>query len=192
MPAGFQTTTFPISAAEVVRFAAIAVKLNGETAKTNPSSGRYSIRFHTPGDDSALRIDPRHELDVEAEEVDRLAGGVDLGLVCGLRLAEHRRGVQRVAPRAREELGGAQQHGGTLLPRPARPVVPARARMRRSPAARARGALVHVGEDVILVVRHHRRLQVAGHDVLAVDHERDLDPLVLHLLEAPLEPLALG
>ncbi len=52
MPAGFQTTTFPISAAEVVRFAAIAVKLNGETANTNPSSGRYSIRFHTPGDDS--------------------------------------------------------------------------------------------------------------------------------------------
>ena len=39
-------------AAEVGRFAAIAVKLNGVTAKTKPSSGRYSSRFHTPGDDT--------------------------------------------------------------------------------------------------------------------------------------------
>ena len=51
MPAGFQTTVFPISAGELVRFAAIAVKLNGETAKTKPSSGRYSIRFQIPGDE---------------------------------------------------------------------------------------------------------------------------------------------
>ena len=48
MPAGFQRTVLPISAALAGRFAPIAVKLNGETAKTNPSSGRYSIRFHTP------------------------------------------------------------------------------------------------------------------------------------------------
>ena len=27
----------------------MAVKLNGVTANTKPSSGRYSIRFHTPG-----------------------------------------------------------------------------------------------------------------------------------------------
>ena len=38
--AGFQTTVFPISAALVGRFPAIAVKLNGVTAYTNPSSGR--------------------------------------------------------------------------------------------------------------------------------------------------------
>ena len=29
----------------------MAVKLNGATAKTNPSSGRYSIRFQTPGEE---------------------------------------------------------------------------------------------------------------------------------------------
>ena len=40
-----------MSAAEVGRFPAIEVKLNGVTAKTNPSSGRYSIRFHTPGEE---------------------------------------------------------------------------------------------------------------------------------------------
>ena len=38
--AGFQTTVLPISAGEVVRFAPIAVKLNGLIAKTKPSSGR--------------------------------------------------------------------------------------------------------------------------------------------------------
>ena len=49
--AGFQTTVLPISAAEVGRFPAIAVKLNGVTAKTKPSSGRYSSRFQTPGEE---------------------------------------------------------------------------------------------------------------------------------------------
>ena len=48
---GFQTTVLPISAGAVGRLPAIAVKLNGVTAKTNPSSGRYSIRFHAPGTD---------------------------------------------------------------------------------------------------------------------------------------------
>src|SRR5689334_18938194 len=46
---GFHTTVFPISAGAVGRLPAMAVKLNGVTAYTNPSSGRYSIRFHTPG-----------------------------------------------------------------------------------------------------------------------------------------------
>jgi hypothetical protein len=41
----------PISAAEVGRLPAIEVKLNGVTAKTKPSSGRYSSRFQTPGEE---------------------------------------------------------------------------------------------------------------------------------------------
>jgi hypothetical protein len=39
----------PISAGAAGRLPPIAVKLKGVTAKTNPSSGRYSIRFHVPG-----------------------------------------------------------------------------------------------------------------------------------------------
>ena len=50
--AGFQTTVLPMSAADDGRFAAMAVKLNGVTAKTKPSSGRYSRRFQTPGEDT--------------------------------------------------------------------------------------------------------------------------------------------
>src|SRR5207245_1127751 len=43
--AGLKTTVLPISAAAVGRLAAIDVKLNGLTAKTKPSRGRYSRRF---------------------------------------------------------------------------------------------------------------------------------------------------
>src|SRR5881392_1258224 len=50
--AGFQMIVSPISAGLVERLAPIAVKLNGLIAKTKPSSGRYSIRFQTPGDDT--------------------------------------------------------------------------------------------------------------------------------------------
>jgi hypothetical protein len=50
--AGFHRTVFPIRATDVGRFPAIDVKLKGVTAKTNPSSGRYSMRFHTPGGES--------------------------------------------------------------------------------------------------------------------------------------------
>ena len=41
--------------------------------------------------------------------------GVDLGLVAGLGLAEHRGGVEPVAPRPGQQVGGAQQHGGALV-----------------------------------------------------------------------------
>ena len=40
-----------------------------------------------------LLVDPLGEVDVEAEEVDQLAGAVDLGLVRGLALAQHGGGV---------------------------------------------------------------------------------------------------
>src|SRR3954464_1769202 len=47
---GFHTTTFPIKAGAPGRLPAIAVKLNGVTAYTKPSRGRYSTLFHTPGE----------------------------------------------------------------------------------------------------------------------------------------------
>src|SRR5690606_32744518 len=47
--AGFQTTTLPIMAADAGRLPAMAVKLNGVSANTNPSNGRCSTRFQLPG-----------------------------------------------------------------------------------------------------------------------------------------------
>jgi hypothetical protein len=41
----------PINAGLVGRLPPIAVKLNGVTAKTKPSRGRYSMRFQTPGEE---------------------------------------------------------------------------------------------------------------------------------------------
>ena len=49
---GFQTTVLPVSAGVEGRFPAIAVKLNGVTASTKPSSPRWSITFHWPGDEA--------------------------------------------------------------------------------------------------------------------------------------------
>ena len=56
---GFHSTTLPIRAGAVGRFAAIEVKLNGVMASTNPSSGRYSIRSHSPAADSGCSASSR-------------------------------------------------------------------------------------------------------------------------------------
>ena len=45
---GFHTTVLPISTGAKSRFAAMDVKLKGEIASTNPSSGRWSVWFHCP------------------------------------------------------------------------------------------------------------------------------------------------
>src|SRR5438132_11209616 len=50
--AGFQTTVFPISAALVGRLPTIAVKVNGVTAKTKRSSGRFTILFYVRGEET--------------------------------------------------------------------------------------------------------------------------------------------
>ena len=50
--AGFQTTTLPIIAGAAHKLAQIDVKLKGVIAKTKPSNGRCSSRFHIPGADS--------------------------------------------------------------------------------------------------------------------------------------------
>ncbi len=54
--AGFHTTVLPISAGAVGRLPPIAVKLNGVSANTKPSSGRSSLVFHTPGDDRGCML----------------------------------------------------------------------------------------------------------------------------------------
>src|SRR5207245_8578922 len=73
------------------------------------------------GGGGLLLVDPREVLDVVPPEVDELAGRVDLGLVRGLRLPKHRRGVERLTPRPGKELRRTQGHGRTFFPRRAGP-----------------------------------------------------------------------
>ena len=90
---------------------------------------------------------------------------------------EHRRGDERRPPRAGEQLGGAEEDGGALLPRRPRPVVPGLGGGLDRLLDLGRAALVDVGEHVLLAVRHHRLDGVAGAHLLAADHARDVEPL---------------
>ena len=61
---------------------------------------------------------------VVAPEVDQLARRIDLGLKHRLRLAQHRRRIQRRPPRRGQQLGGLEEDRRAILPRPCGPVVP--------------------------------------------------------------------
>jgi hypothetical protein len=69
-----------------------------------------------------LRHDLAGEADVEPQEVDQLAGRVDLGLVGGFRLTKHGRGAQLLAPGSGQQVGGAQEDSGAFVERRGLPV----------------------------------------------------------------------
>jgi hypothetical protein len=133
--------------------------------------------FHMPG----------HEVHVEAEEIDELAGGVDLGLERGLRLAEHRRGVERRAVLAGEKIGSLQEHGRAGFPRQRRPV------LLRGQSGLDRGLdlalarLVVHAEHVLVVVRHDAEARFSRADVPSVDDARNVDFLAAELFQLRLE-----
>ena len=91
-----------------------------------------------------------------------------------------------------EELGCAQEDCGTLLPGEARPVLPGLGGGVDRLVDLRLPALVGIGEDVALLVRHHDLGRRAGRDVLTADHERQLDALGLHLVEPAAQLLPLG
>src|SRR6185436_11387617 len=95
----------------------------------------------------------------------------------------HRRGVEGVAPRTGEELRGAVEDRRALLPGQPVPVLPGLASGLYRHLDFLCAALVDVRENVVLVVRHDRRPEVPGRDVLAADDARDLGLLAFHLLE---------
>ena len=70
---------------------------------------------HTGRGDRLLGDDLTGEVHVEPPEVDQLAGGVDLGLIGGLGLAEHGGGGEGFAPWPGQQVGGAQEHCGPVL-----------------------------------------------------------------------------
>ena len=139
-----------------------------------------------------LPVDAQHELDVEAEEVRQLARRVDLGLVGGLRLSEHRRRVERRAPGSRQELGRAEEDRGAVLPWCAVPVLPRLPGRLDRLLDVLRITFVHRREHVVFVVRHHGVERLAGMHLRAADHERQLELLGLHLVQPALQLFALA
>ncbi len=140
-----------------------------------------------------LAVDLAGEVHVEPQEVDQLAGGVDLGLDRRLGLAEHRRGVEGGAPRPGQQLGGLEEDGRAVVERQ-------RAPARRGPLRGVEG-LLRVGrggalEDAEPVPVVERRADdgaaAAAHHLLAVDPVRQVDPLAPHLPEPLLEGGPLG
>ena len=129
---------------------------------------------------------------VEAPEVDDLAGGVDLGLEHRLRLPEHRRAVDGVAPRRGQQFGGLQEHGRAIVERPRATTPCARRAPRRPPAARARAWPC----DMCRARGDGRAASPTGAvspgaDLLAADDERNVDLLGGHRVEPRLERRAL-
>ena len=142
--------------------------------------------------DRLLAVELLREVRVEAPEVDHLGRGVDLGLERRLRLAEHRRGVQRRAPGGGEQLGGAQHDGGAIFPGPAAPLAARVGRGGNRLRDVLRSGQVVLGQHVLVIVRHDRFRGAAGADLASADHERDVELLGRHRLEARLELGAFG
>jgi hypothetical protein len=138
-----------------------------------------------------LAIDPLGVVHVEAEEVDQLAGAVDLRLERRLALAQHGGRVDQLAVRRGEELGGLEEHGGPVLEAPVAPV-PLRLH-RRLHRRRDRGAvgLVHPRQDPVMAMRGDHVVGGARPDLPAAHHGGDLDRLRADRAQRCLEGRAL-
>jgi hypothetical protein len=107
------------------------------------------------------------------------------------RLPQHRRRVDRRAPRRRKQFGGAKQHCRAILPRPAAPLAPAFCRRGDCLLHVLGSREVIVGKDVLVIVRHDCVRRPPCPDFLPADHQRNLDALSRHLFEPCLQFRAL-
>src|SRR5207253_10367209 len=125
-----------------------------------------------PGDrQRLLGVDPLGVVDVEAEEVDQLTGGIDLRLMHGLRLPEHCGRVDDGPVARGEEIRGLEKDRGPPLEPPRRPFPPGRLRGGDGRPYLVGTGLLHFGEDVTVDVAmphcHHHilaKVQQAGPD----------------------------
>ncbi len=129
---------------------------------------------------------------VEAPEVDQLAGRVNLGLVAGLGLPQHGGGVDRVAVRAGEQLGGAEEDRGARLPRHRRPLALGLGAVLDRPLDLGRAGQVRLGQHVAVAVGHGDVNRAARGHPLAADDAWDFDRVGGHSRELGFERRFLG
>ncbi len=134
---------------------------------------------HAVRGDRLLGHDLAGEVHVEAQEVDQLAGSVDLGLLRGLGLAEHGGGGQGLAPGAGQQVGGAQEDRGAGVEGER---LPGRGRGQGSVDGLLRvrpGGVAQGSEPRRVVVRlDDVELGAAAHAALTVDRHGQLDRLL--------------
>ena len=152
------------------------VKLNGVTAKTNPSSGRYSSRFHWPGGEIgwSARIrsmkcgfQRQKSMISQAASISAWYGVFDWpSMVAAFSVWRH--GPARRSAALRKI---AARSAGAIAAQVLRAAVAASIAAWTS----ARPGLVPAGEPLRVAVRNARLGDPAGADLAAADDERDLE-----------------
>ena len=144
----------------------------------------FHVAWRTEG---LLLVELLRVMRIEPPEVDQLRRRIDFGLDHRFRLTQHRGGVQRSAPRRRQQFGGLQEHRRTISERPVRPFAPCFERgLDRLVDVRGFGEMP-LRQPMAMVVRHHHRFGPAGLDRAPADHEGNVDPLAGHLRKPRLE-----
>ena len=137
--------------------------------------------------DGLLPVDVLHELRVEAEEVRRLAGAVDLRLIGALRLVQHGGGVEDVAVLRGDEAGHLVEDGGAVLPGRGFPGLLGGQGGGKGLVHLGLARLVVGGQYVLVIVGADGLLHVPRADFLPADDERNVDDLVVLALQFRLQ-----
>ena len=121
-----------------------------------------------------LGVDALGVVHVEAEEIDQLAGAVNLGLVCGLALAQHGCRVQELPMGAGQHLSGPEEDGGAVFEPPVAPVLLGLYRGLDRALDGAPIGLMGLGQHPPVTMRRNHVMGVAGSNLSPVYYRRDI------------------
>ena len=147
---------------------------------------------HARRRDGLVLAHARRKRHVEAKKVDELTRGIDLRLVRRLALTKHRRGVERCAPRAGEEIGRTQKDASALFERHARPVVMRLFRRTNRLNGHRRATVMKVPAHTRMRMGFSHRDALAYLPLDAANHVRKLEHLRALIVERALERITLG
>src|SRR5262249_24994548 len=127
------------------------------------------------------------EVHVEAPEINQLTGRIDLGLIGGLALPEHRRRIYDRPPRPSQQIRGLEEHRRAILEAPIGPLAPRLLRLANGTLHPGGAGLMHLGKYPLVRVGTDAINGAPGANLFAADYDRDVDRLVGHLLERGLQ-----